>query len=83
MFTQSTKELADFKAKVSKCKSALNAEVKYLKETLTKLGAKYNFGPLENEINKTITAISTSVENQINENAKQISKKTADDLKKK
>jgi hypothetical protein len=83
MLIQSTKELNDIKTKISKCKSTLNAEVKYLKETLTKMGTQYNFGPLENEINKIITAISTSVEKQINENAKQVSKKAADDLKKK
>jgi hypothetical protein len=81
MLIQSTRELSTVKEKVSKCKSTLNAEIKYLKETLTKMGVNnYNFQPLEKEINKILTAISTSIENQINENAKQVSKKAAADL---
>jgi hypothetical protein len=81
MLIQSTRELSVVKEKVSKCKSTLNAEIKYLKETLTKMGVNnYNFQPLEKEINKILTAISTSVENQINENAKEVSKKAAADL---
>jgi hypothetical protein len=84
MLIQSTRELSVVKEKVSKCKSTLNAEIKYLKETLTKMGVNnYNFQPLEKEINKILTAISTSVENQINENAKQVGKKAATDIKKK
>ena len=83
MLIQSTRELSVVKEKVSKCKSTLNTEVKYLKETLTKMGTKYDFNKLEKEINNIITAISTSVENQINENAKQVGKKAATDLKKK
>lgn len=83
MLIQSTRELSVVKEKVSKCKSTLNTEVKYLKETLTKMGTKYDFSKLEKEINNIITAISTSVENQINENAKQVGKKAATDLKKK
>jgi tetrahydromethanopterin S-methyltransferase subunit G len=84
MLIQSTRELSVVKEKVSKCKSTLNTEIKYLKETLTKMGVNnYNFQPLEKEINKILTAISTSVENQINENAKQVGKKAATDIKKK
>lgn len=84
MLIQSTRELSTVKEKVSKCKSTLKAEVKYLKETLIKMGANnYNFGPLETEIDKIITAISTSVEKQISENAKKVSAATAKELKKK
>jgi hypothetical protein len=47
MLIQSTRELSVVKEKVSKCKSTLNTEIKYLKETLTKMGVNnYNFQPL-------------------------------------
>ncbi len=45
MLIQSTKELTDIKTKVSKCKSTLNAEVKYLKETLTKMEPNITLAP--------------------------------------
>jgi hypothetical protein len=84
MLIQSTRELSVVKEKVSKCKNTINAEIKYLKETLTKLGTNnYNFSSLETELNKVITALSTSVEKQINENAKKVSAATAKELKKK
>jgi predicted transcriptional regulator len=83
MLIQSTKELNDIKDKVSKCKHTIGTEIKYLKELLNKMGAQYNPGPLENELNKLVATISTSVEKQINENAKKMSAATAKELKKK